>query len=66
MQTLELSEDEVLTLSRALEVARDTYRTHRDLCQKTEGHEKVAAQFNRQVIDCETLIHRLEELPDAV
>lgn len=60
MLTLTFEDDQLTTLRGALEVARDKYRENRDILLQIEGQDRLAKQFNRQVIDCETLLEKLE------
>lgn len=61
MLNLSLSDAEITTIRCALELARDKYRENAATLRGIEGHDRLAAQFNRQVIDCETLLDKIEE-----
>lgn len=60
MLKLTFDESELTTLRGALELARDKYRENRDTLQKIEGQERLAKQFNRQAIDCESLMEMID------
>ena len=61
MLTLTFDESELTTLRGALELARDKYRENRDTLLQIEGQDRLAKQFNRQVIDCETLLNKIKD-----
>lgn len=64
MQTMTLTDDKIVTIQGALELARERYRENATSLREVPGHARLAEQFERQAEGCSQMLCEIEGLGD--